>query len=154
MRKDTKTFVLFLKHLRNGKDIYYYVTRDENNRRLQYSTGESDQQKALQVCLDRMAQGKLIPNFRLSFSEYAKDFYNYDKSPYIQGRVQRGFNFSRSSADARNSFILNEAIPFFKDKLITQVSPGDIERFIMQLKAKGIKNTVWFWGDRVSDFIF
>lgn len=141
MRKDTKTFVLFLKHLRNGKDIYYYVTRDENNRRLQYSTGESDQQKALQVCLDRMAQGKLIPNSRLSFSEYAKDFYNYDKSPYIQGRVQRGFHFSRSSADARNSFILNEAIPFFKDKLITQVSPGDIERFIMQLKAKGIKNT-------------
>ena len=141
MRKDTKAFVLFLKHLRNGKDIYYYVTRDENNRRLQYSTGESDQQKALQVCLDRMVQGKLIPNSRLSFSEYAKDFYNYDKSPYIQGRVQRGFNFARSSADARNSFIINEAIPFFKDKLITQISPGDIERFIMQLKTKGIRNT-------------
>ena len=52
MRKDKKQFVLFLKTLKTGEKIYYYVTRDENNRRLQYSTGESDQQKALQVCLD------------------------------------------------------------------------------------------------------
>lgn len=74
MRKDKKQFVLFLKTLRSGEKIYYYVTRDENNRRLQYSTGESDQQKALQVCLDRMAQGKLIPTSHLSFSEYAKYF--------------------------------------------------------------------------------
>lgn len=141
MRKDKKEFVLFLKTLKSGEKIYYYVTRDENNRRLQYSTGESDQQKALQVCLDRMAQGKLIPNSRLSFSDYAKDFYDYEKSPYIQGRIKRGFNYKRASAVARDSFIKKEAIPFFKDKLITQISPGDIERFVMKLKEKGITNT-------------
>ena len=141
MRKDKKEFVLFLKTLKSGEKIYYYVTRDENNRRLQYSTGESDQQKALQVCLDRMAKGKLIPNSRLSFSDYAKDFYDYDKSPYIQGRVKRGFNYKRSSAVARDSFIKKEAIPFFKDKLITLISPGDIERFVMKLKEKAITNT-------------
>lgn len=141
MRKDKKQFVLFLKTLKTGEKIYYYVTRDENNRRLQYSTGESDQQKALQVCLDRMAQGKLIPNSRLSFSNYAKDFYDYDKSPYIQGKVKRGFNYKRASAIARDSFIKKEAIPFFNDKLISQISPGDIERFIMTLKEKGLTNT-------------
>lgn len=42
---------------------------------------------------------------------------------------------------ARDSFIKKEAIPFFKDKLITHISPGDIERFVMKLKEKGITNT-------------
>lgn len=140
MRKDTKQFVLFLKTLKSGEKMYYYVVRDENNRRLQYSTGESDQQKALMVCLEKMSKGKLIPKSRLSFSEYAKDFYDYEKSPYIQGKLKRGFSYARASADTRSNFIRNEAMPFFGDKLISRISPKDIENFILRLKSSGISN--------------
>lgn len=70
-----------------------------------------------------------------------QNIFEYDKSPYIQGRVKRGFNYKRSSAVARDSFIKKEAIPFFKDKLITLISPGDMERFVMKLKEKAITNT-------------
>ncbi len=141
MRKDTKQFVLFLKTLKSGKKMYYYVARDENNRRHQYSTGKTDQQKTLQFCLERMAKGKLISKTKLSFSDYARDFYDYEKSPYIQGKLSRGFTYSRTCADAKSSFIRNEAIPYFKDVPISLISPKDIEGFIAHLKSAGIKNS-------------
>ena len=72
--------------------------------------------------------------------QYAKDFYDYDKSKFIQGKLQRGFSFSKANADARNRFIHSSAIPFFGDKLISLISAGDIENFICSLKSTGIKN--------------
>lgn len=140
MRKDRKDFVIFLKTLKSGEKMYYYVARDENNKRKQYSTGKTDIQEAMKVCLERMVQGKLVQNSRLSFTEYANDFYDYDKSKFIQGKLKRGFTFSKANADARNRFVHSAAIPFFGDKLISQISAGDIENFIILLKSTGIKN--------------
>lgn len=140
MRKDKKDFVIFLKTLKSGEKMYYYVARDEHNKRKQYSTGKTDIQEAMKVCLERMAQGRLIQNAQLSFTEYAKDFYDYEKSQFIQGKLQRGFSFSHANAEARNRFIRSTAIPFFGDKLISQISPNDIEAFIVSLKSTGIKN--------------
>ena len=132
-----KAFSIFPKKLANGNTIYYYTTYDDNNKRRQFSTGKVDKLEAMKVCLDRMASGTLVHNSALSFREYTKDWFNYDKSCYIQSKLQRGFSYSHSSADKNNGFIHQKAIPFFGDTSIACISPNDIEAFLMELKKSG-----------------
>lgn len=135
-----KPFTLFRKTISTGKIIYYYTIYDEKGKRYQYSTGETDQIKAMQFCMDKMVKGVLQKRSSLAFSEYVKDWFNYDKSRYLQSRINRGFIYSRSSADSKHNFLNKKAIPFFGDKSITAITPSDIESFLDYLKSENQSN--------------
>ncbi len=141
MHMTKQDFSVFPKTLKNGTMIFYYTTYDEHNKRRQFSTGKRSKTEAIKFCLERMTKGLLVPTSSLLFSEYAKDFYDYERSTYIKGKLQRGFSYSHSSADSKNRFIRNKAIPFFEGKTMSTIAPKDIEAFIISLKDAGLTNT-------------
>ena len=136
-----KDFSVFPKTLKNGTTIFYYTTYDEHDRRRQFSTGKRDKIEAVKFCMERMMKGRLVPASSLLFSEYAKDFYDYERSAYIKGKLQRGFSYSHSAADSKNRFIRSKAIPFFEGKTMDTIAPKDIETFVVSLKDAGLTNT-------------
>lgn len=134
-------FNIFKRKLANGKIIYYYYIYDSEGNRKQYSTGETDERKAYEVCLERMKNGTLCAQRSLSFGQYAADFFNYDTSPYIQRKLRRGFTYSRTYAALEQGQLRLHILPFFADYKIDEIDNHVIDSFIDRLLDKGLSRT-------------
>lgn len=130
------TFTLFRK--KNG--YWYYWTYDRHGKRFQKSTGKKTKSAANVVASERLRNGTLL-TFRDAlpstlFSEYVKDFYIYDRCPYIQGRLQRGFRYSVRQAKNNRYYLEEYILPFFKNDIIEDVTVGKINRWLLELPEK------------------
>ena len=112
------------KRIVKGKTIYYYYVYDETGKRQCYSTGKRTKAAAEDHCLELFRYGSLIPKRRdkTLFSTYVKDFWDYDKSQYIQGIIKRGGSFTRTVADWRKSITENHILPYFGNKTISSIT--------------------------------
>lgn len=135
------TFTLYKRE--NG--FWYYWTYDKYWRRHRLSTGVKNKQVAIQVCMKRAQEGTLLSGQDvrkwITFGEYTKDFYIFDICPYIQGRLARGFTYTKKSA-ANNRYYLEEYIQkYFGNRIMESITNAEINRWILNLpKRTGIAN--------------
>lgn len=134
-------FQLFKKKISSGSKIYYYTTYDKLNSRKQYSTGCKTKSEALKYCLNLFKEDKLLHEKSLLFENYTKDWFIYDKCPYIKSVLERGKHFTKSSAINRRSRLVNKIIPYFKNIKIEDITVLHIETWLSSLKKKGFSNT-------------
>jgi len=120
--------------------IYYYRVFDENNKRRTYTTGMTTKGAAMAYC-DRLYKlGKLIPDQikDSKFSDFAKDFWDYDTSPYIKGIIARCGSFTRNFADIRKMCSQKHIIPYFGDKVIRKITARDVEKWLLSFIDRGL----------------
>lgn len=134
-------FKVFPKKLKSGFTVYYYTVYDEHNRRKQYSTGCKTKRLAMKYCYSKFKEDNLVPVKSYIFKEYTKDWFIYDKCPYIRFKLSRGFSYSKSAADRNLSILHNHICPYIGNYLMTKITIGDIEKFIITQMKRGISNS-------------
>ena len=137
MPRQREPFGLFQKKLACGKKFYYYTTYDSEGHRRQFSTGETDQKVALREVLGRSQEGRLVPNDRLLFGTWTEDWFLYEKCPFIQSRLKRGFSYSRVHSDNRRAYLMTYLWPTFQQKHLSAIRTLDIENWTSKLLQQG-----------------
>ena len=82
-------FTLFPRTVPSGKTVVYYYAYDSSGQRLgPWSTGQSSKTAARNYCNGLNRQGKLLPGPKEipTFAEFSKDFWDWEKSPYLKDR--------------------------------------------------------------------
>jgi len=138
-------FSLLARKLKSGKKtIYYYRVYDTEGKRKTYSTGCTTKTSAREYCLSLYKAGKLIPNRKtkdITFEEYSKDWWIWDKCSYIKSRLARGGSISRTYADINRGNLDNHIIPQFGSYSVNTISVGDIEKWLLSFSKKKLSNT-------------
>ena len=131
------------KRIISRKTIYYYRVYDEKGNRLTFSTGQTSKTAAMAYCGELLKKGLLIPKKKnkMLFSEFVTNFWEFDSSTYIQGILARGGTFSQDFARSRQQSTEKHIIPYFGDKELEDITPQDIEKWLLGFKNKGLTNT-------------
>jgi integrase len=116
------------------------VVYTDDGVRKHFSTGTKSKIQAKNYCLELLKKDKLMPRKSVKFADYAKGWFDYDTSIYIQSRLSKGFSYSRSYADHQQQALDDNIIPHFGKVLITHITVLMIEKWIIQLKQEGFSN--------------
>jgi integrase len=124
---------------RKRKRIYYAMFRDENGTRsAAISTGQSSKAAAERWCIEFLKKGGTLPTGgRLTFEQFAADWWIYDRCPYIKGRTARGFHISRGYARVRRSYLERYLLPRFGKLRLVSITPAAIESWLMGMMDEG-----------------
>jgi len=131
-------YVLF----RRGK-YWYYWTYDDYGKRLRFSTGERRKMDAEDECERRKNLGCLIYYYEpkkkpATLAEYAEGFWDYDTSPVIQDKIQRGGRFSKKLAITYQGYFTNHIKPVLGHKSLADITKQDIRSWLLSLPQKGL----------------
>ena len=122
---------------RRENGVWYYWTYDEIGTRRRFSTARKTKAAAQLVVSERIRTGTLLnPGGRKkvsAFAEFAEDFFIYEKCPYIQSRVRRGYKYSKKQAKTNRYYLVNYVLPYFKTRMIESITVGDINRWLIGL---------------------
>ena len=119
------------------KPIYYVQFYDESGQRLgAISTGMTSKSAAEGWAYNYLKEGKVQSKRTLSFEQYAKDFFIYDKCLYVASQLARGEAMSQSYAASLRSYFDNHVLPHFKDYKLVKITPKAIEEWLMDLRQK------------------
>jgi integrase len=139
MRND---FTLFYRVVPSGKKVvYYYAYDDEGNRRGPWSTGQVSKTAARNFCNLLNRQGKLLQKGKEmpTFGEYAKDFWDWEKSNYIKDRKKRRV-ITQNYTDKCKFVVLNSLTPYFGKMKLDKITGEVIDEwldYMMNLKQNG-----------------
>lgn len=140
MRHRENEFGIFPKNIRGKKIFYYWVYEKNSNKRRFRSTGKLSFDDAVKFCRSLQIKGQLLNQKTLSFSSYARNFFDYDSCPYVNHRLARGYTYTRSWAKRQKQLLQKIIIPFFGQTNISLISFNDIDNFIMSLKKVNNRN--------------
>ena len=120
---------------KNG--YWYYWTYDRFGRKFQKSTGTKNKTRAKIIANDRAKEGRLIEVHKRIpynlFEKFTEDFYIYEKCPYIQGRLARGYTYSIKNAKTNRTYLETHILPFFKGRILESITVSDLNRWLIQL---------------------
>ncbi len=131
---------LFYLHKRTGKKPVFYVQfRGENGQiSSAISTGQSSKSAAERWAFDFLKKGGSLPTQgRLTFEQYAADWWIFEKCPYCRAKMARGFHISRAYAAVRRSYLNRYVLPEFGAVKLSDINPRKIEAWLMRLKDLG-----------------
>ncbi len=124
-----------------GISVWYYQTYDDQNRRTTArSTGQTVKTLARRYCQRLYSEGKLIPKSVPTLNEFTKDWYIYDKCPYIKGILIRGGSYSRKNADIQRAYLKNYILPSFGSCRLDKITPAMIEEWLFSLTDTKLAN--------------
>lgn len=123
---------------KKSRFIYYVRFRDENGNYLSaVSSGKTNRAAAEQWAYAMLESGILPQKRQMHFAQYAADFWDYELSRYIQGRLARGFSFSRRYADICRGNTENHLLPQFGHKKLTDITTEELDRWVLSLFHEG-----------------
>ena len=91
-------------------------------------------------------------------SEYLLNFWTWEKSEYIQEKLKAGKTIGKTHIKENYNRIKNDWLPFFKDKLLGEITKQDLKDFsaaIQKMKiANSTKNKIWLAGAQAIRFAY
>jgi integrase len=133
MRPRNGDFGIFPRRSRKTVFFYFWIYDKDGNRKFR-STGKKDYNEALRYCRSLQIKGMLHQGTSFSFDTYTKDFFDYEKCPYIRNRLLRGYSYGRTWAKRRRSLLTKVIRPHFSKTDIRAISTKMIDDFILQLR--------------------
>jgi integrase len=125
---------------KNGKKstVYWYYVTDEYGRRLRFSLRTSSKTEAHALLLERIRTGSLIPQRvrATRFDAFSNHFWDWDCSSYLKWKRLRGDRISRHWARQNRGYLENHLLPVFGRKHLSEISPNEIERFMIDLREQ------------------
>jgi integrase len=135
MRPRNGEYGIFPKMIR-GNIIFYYWIYDEHGKRKFRSTGKNNYNDAIKHCRLLQIKGRLYISTSYNFTKYTNNFFDYEKCPYIQNRLLRGYSYGRTWAQRQRNILVNIIQPYFNDADIRNISSRMIDDFILNLNKK------------------
>lgn len=77
----------------------------------------------------------------MTLTEFTKDWFIFNRCPYIQGKIRRGGHFSQSVADSKRQQLEDYILPQFGKKRLDEISSEGIEGWLFMLQDKGLSNS-------------
>ena len=133
MRSRNGEFGIFKRKSR-GHGLYYYWIYDNYGKRKYRSTRKKDYNEALKYCRALQMRGRLHQGTCYSFDVFTRDFFVFEKCPYIQNRLLRGYSYGRSWAQRQRNILTKIIQPHFGSTDIRNSSPKEIDDFILHIK--------------------
>lgn len=84
----------------------------------------------------RVGKVRSFARGRITFGELAKEFWDYDKSSYIKGKLARGDSISQGYASISIGYCRKYLVPAFGQKVLDTLKPMDFEEFILALSQE------------------
>jgi hypothetical protein len=82
--------------------------------------------------------GKFSPTNTGIFSPTAtKEFWNWDTSPYVKGKLARGMQIGHSHVATCAGYIERHVLPSFKGRTLASITTADVEAWLLMMKEKG-----------------
>ena len=135
-------FTLYLRKMPSGKKIWYYQTYNKDNKRTcGFSTGKKSKTAAKAYCFDLLKMGTLIPErlTKLSFEQYSKDWWIWDKCEYLN-YLRKRKTISQSYASTARAMLEKHILPYFGKMQLCGITTYDIEKWLDTFTAKGLAN--------------
>jgi hypothetical protein len=126
---------------KKNRSIYYIQFRDTET--AQYmtavSSGKSSKSDAMNWADEQIRSGKVIASNKknISFETFATEFWDWDKSPYVRGKLARGQQIGHTHVKTSAGYIARHVIPAFKGRMLGSITPADLETWLLALKKKG-----------------
>jgi integrase len=139
MRPRGNEFGVYPKNI-HGSVIFYYWVYDATNKRCFYSTRKRTYDEAVKYCKDLLIKGQLLRRTPFTFTEFTKEFFIYEKCPYINHRILRGYTYSHSWAKRQQRLLETVIRPYFNGYSIHTISFKDIDRFMSYLREQNFSN--------------
>ena len=84
-------YTLIPRKLSSGKTMYYYRSYDQDgNRTTPKSTGQTTKTAAKHYCDQLLKAGGLHTSGDVTFHEYARNWWKYEKCDYVQNKLKKG----------------------------------------------------------------
>lgn len=132
-----KPFHLYKRPSKKYGHIYYVRFYDEDGNRLSgRSTGQTTKARAEAWAYEELKNGHIRSVKNITFGEYAKDWWIWDRCDYVKGRALRGRPLSRYYVDTMRGYLENHILPYFKNKRFQSINAGMIENWLMKLATK------------------
>jgi integrase len=140
MRPRTGEFGIYPRHVQ-GTTIFYFWIYDTDGKRKYRSTGKKSYDEAIKYCRSLQIKGKLHLATSYTFETFTKDFFVYEKCPYIRNRLLRGFSYGRTWAKKQRALLENIIVPQFKEMDMRNISSPIIDEFVLKLRQSnhGVK---------------
>ena len=136
-----KPFNLYRRPTRNDKWIYYVQFYDDTWKRLTgKSTGQTSKAAAEAWAYEQLKNGRVITKKNITFGQYARDWWIWDRCLYIRSRLACGTNISRGYADSMRTYLEQHILPCFGSTRLQKITPEMIERWLMDFKESPVKN--------------
>lgn len=135
-------FTVFPRKMKSGLVVWYYQTYDNNNRRTTArSTGQTSKGAARTYCNKLYKEDALIPNRgeNLLFSQYAKDWWIWDKCEYVKFRLSRR-ELTRNYVNSGKINLKKHILPHFGKTRLGAIKSYDIEKWLLEFAGKGLSN--------------
>jgi integrase len=116
-----------------GKTVYYYRTYDENGKIIRRSTGQTAKTQAEAYVVKLIQKGELIPKGEITFNDFSKGFWD-EGSLYVRRQKARGKELSPLYLETSRIYLEKHISPYFGKKLLSKITPQDIEKWIIHLK--------------------
>jgi len=128
-------FTLYSRKNKKGENVWYYRITDDTGRSTGRSTFQTSKTAARTYVVNLIKDGKL-PQKDPRFSDFARDWWIWDKCKYVRGKLARGVRISQSYVDIRRGYLETHILPYFKNKRISSIKPHHIEEWLMSLREK------------------
>ena len=121
---------------RKGRPIYYVQFRDgRTGRRLPgRSTGLTSKNEARRWCESQLRDGYYVGEGEMRFSEYAKDWWIWDRCQYIRRKLDKHQAFSKRTAEMYRCSLQNHILPFFEHYKLNRIGVDLVETFLHHLR--------------------
>ena len=122
---------------KKGKYIYYVQFYNDDGKRLSAkSTGQISKAAAENWARDQLEKGLVFIKSSRLFSDYAQNWWIWDKCEYIKRRLARGRSISRDYADTMRSYLTWHVLPYFSNIKLHKITPRMVEDWLFSLREK------------------
>lgn len=135
------------KRLTTKKNRFRYYIQFRNPETGSYmtavSSGASSKGEAQNWADDQIKAGKIILTDKknILFDAFTKDFWDWDKSTYVRGKLARGQQIGRTHVKTCAGYIDRHVLPVFKGRTLSSIKPVDIENWLLDMKKRGEHKT-------------
>lgn len=123
--------------------VWYYTVYDEYGKRHKYSTGRINKTSATKYCMELYKEGKLIPDKykeAIPFCEYAKDWWVWEKCPYLTSKIENGYQIGKTYADTNRTILTKRIMPYFADTFMHKITVEMVEDWMRSLGKESTHN--------------
>ena len=125
---------------KKGKYVYYVRFYDDFGKRLPgKSTGQTSKSAAEAWAIEQLHQGQIIIKKNVTFSQYAQDWWTWDKCKYINGKIARGSRISRDYTDGMKTYLERHILTYFGNTRIQRITADQVEDWLLGLRDKPSK---------------
>ena len=145
--KYREPYTLIKRKTKNGKNIFYYRTYDQDGvRTTAKSTGQTSIGRARQYCQELIEKGLLVPDKEMTFKAYSQDWWVWGKCTYLKGKIARSPknkpSVSKTYAEDSKSRLDNHILPYLGKKRLDKITVSVIEKWLFELREDLSPKTV------------